>query len=165
MTLNAGGTRAWADGAQCVWEMHGVYRRPPVGSGGEPELLKPDYFSKRPDGTPVRFGPDYMIPLWEKVLAMQKGVSRSGGAKPYILFAELHLDLNSIDAAKLPCNRHVTAMQPPCSRYVAAIACAAFPTLQMRSWRQSRGARSRGRRHSSAPTACASRRTGTPPSR
>ena len=47
--LNPSGKRAWADGASCVWEMHGVYKLPAAGSSGEPELLKPDYFSRKPE--------------------------------------------------------------------------------------------------------------------
>jgi len=99
--LNPTGTRAWADGVQCVWEAHGVYALPPKGSAAEPSLLVPDYFSKKPDGTPVHFASDYMVPLWEKVLAMLDTVKR-GNVHPYLLFAELHLDLNSVDAAKMP---------------------------------------------------------------
>ena len=61
--LNPTGVRAWAEGRQCPWEMHGVYRLSP--SGGA-ELLRPDYFATKPDGSAVHFGPDYVLPLWEK---------------------------------------------------------------------------------------------------
>lgn len=79
MRLNPTGTRAWADGVQCVWEAHGVYALPPKGSAAEPSLLVPDYFSKKPDGTPVHFASDYMVPLWEKVSVSGVCACRGGG--------------------------------------------------------------------------------------
>jgi hypothetical protein len=56
--VNAGGLRAWSEGAGCIWLAHGVWDQ----QGGVPHLLKPDYFH-HVQGREVSFTQDYYKPF------------------------------------------------------------------------------------------------------
>ncbi len=56
--LNPGKARLASDGAVETWKRHGVW----VDNGGQPALVKPDYFS-RVKGRPVDFVGDYLAPF------------------------------------------------------------------------------------------------------
>ncbi len=96
VSLNPRRLRAWAEGRTCVWQQHGVWA--PDAATGAPRLLKPDYFRTRPaDGAEVHVDADYLLPLWEALAAVLRQVERPAGVAPYILFGELHVDLNDTD--------------------------------------------------------------------
>lgn len=57
-TLNAAGDTLWRDGITPVWKQHGVW----TDEGGEPLVLKNDYFSQV-NGRPVDFARDYLMPF------------------------------------------------------------------------------------------------------
>lgn len=59
--MNPGRVRAWKEGAGCPWQREGVWE---VGSDGQPRLLRPAHFARRPDGAPVDFARDYMAPFF-----------------------------------------------------------------------------------------------------
>lgn len=105
--------RAWAKSKSCVWQQAGVWR---LSADGEPQLLKPDFFAFRPDGSPVNVAVDYVIPLWEKMLTGLRQVQRGGGAPKYILFAELHNDLNRIDTSEVPSEIALSISELPAPR-------------------------------------------------
>ncbi len=120
--LNPEGLSVWREGCGCVWRRHGVWRPHPTSR--EPELLRADYFACKPDGSAVNFGADYIVPLWEKLVDELHAVARPPELPRFILFAELHVDLNDVDNApkRLPteCGR---ALSQPCPAL-------AFPRLR-----------------------------------
>jgi hypothetical protein len=59
---NPGGVRAWRDGANCLWQEHGVWD---LGSDGQARLLRPDHFS-RVEGRAVDFAGGYLQPFLER---------------------------------------------------------------------------------------------------
>jgi len=63
--MNPGNLRAWKDGSHCVWKNEGIWDV----KEGEAVLLKPDHFSKKPDGSPVDIVDDYMVPFFRKFTA------------------------------------------------------------------------------------------------
>lgn len=56
--VNPGGLRAWSDGRECIWRLHGVWEQ----RGGKSTLLKPDYF-QHVQGRGVSFAQDYYKPF------------------------------------------------------------------------------------------------------
>ncbi len=60
--VNPGGVRAWMEGRECVWRQHGVWD---VDASGCPNLLRPDYFSKK-GASEVNFVNDYFGPFAKK---------------------------------------------------------------------------------------------------
>ncbi|KAL8276134.1 hypothetical protein RQP46_011465 [Phenoliferia psychrophenolica] len=63
-----GGRRAWKDGVECVWEEHGVWAWDAKrGRGGEPVVLKAEYFRKHPvTGKDVEWYRDFYWPFCAK---------------------------------------------------------------------------------------------------
>jgi len=57
--MNAHGVRAWRQGYDPIWQVHGVWG---PGPDRQPRLLRPDYF-RRVGGRPVDFYRDYMQPF------------------------------------------------------------------------------------------------------
>ncbi len=59
---NPHGARLWRNGADCIWQSHGVWE---IGRDGSPRLLRPDYFA--PVGErPVNFGRDFYLPFVDR---------------------------------------------------------------------------------------------------
>lgn len=57
--LNESHQRAWKDGVDCIWKLHGVWN---TTSRGVPVLSQPDYFINHAD-KPVDFNNDYLRPF------------------------------------------------------------------------------------------------------
>lgn len=78
--LGQPGVSAWAKDRACVWRAEGVWDE----AGGEPRLLKPDYFAsvhgKKPD-----FIADYLKPFCRK---LGQAVSKASGTGRFFLFVE-----------------------------------------------------------------------------
>jgi hypothetical protein len=60
--INPDGERAWLDGVECIWRIHGLWE---IDKDGHPELLRPGYFSKV-NGKVVDFTQDYMQPFFNR---------------------------------------------------------------------------------------------------
>jgi hypothetical protein len=69
--VDPGGTRAWAEGRECIWREHGVWD---VGQGGEPRLLQPGYFATI-GGRAVDFGRDFYKPFARRFAEAIRSVS------------------------------------------------------------------------------------------
>eukprot|EP01062_Namystynia_karyoxenos_P021197 TRINITY_DN1804_c0_g1_i2.p1 TRINITY_DN1804_c0_g1~~TRINITY_DN1804_c0_g1_i2.p1 ORF type:complete len:1147 (+),score=260.03 TRINITY_DN1804_c0_g1_i2:102-3443(+) len=64
VNINPHGKCAWLGGPEnCVWRQHGVWQ--PVGPPGQQkaQLLKPDHFRRKADGTPYKFMEEFFEPF------------------------------------------------------------------------------------------------------
>lgn len=57
--LNAGRVRLWRPGYDCPWKQNGVW----TDANGAPELLRPQHFARKPDGSAVDAANDYLKPF------------------------------------------------------------------------------------------------------
>ncbi|KAJ3264783.1 hypothetical protein HDU77_007632 [Chytriomyces hyalinus] len=59
--VNSEKRSAWLKYGECVWKQHGVWG---LDAGGNPVILKPDYFTKNPaTGAPIDFYKNFYVPL------------------------------------------------------------------------------------------------------
>jgi hypothetical protein len=68
--LNPNGISLFKAGAQCPWRQAGVWQ---VNENGQPELLKPDYFT-RVNGHAVDFNRDYFKPFVSKFISAVRSI-------------------------------------------------------------------------------------------
>uniref|UniRef100_A0A7S3YXW6 Glycoside hydrolase family 5 domain-containing protein n=1 Tax=Lotharella globosa TaxID=91324 RepID=A0A7S3YXW6_9EUKA len=66
--LNTEGKRAWLEGRECVWRMHGVWD---IDESGSPRLKKPTYFANDKDWSST-----YFIPFAKKYAEMMYKIDR-----------------------------------------------------------------------------------------
>lgn len=59
MVINPDGLSLWRDGFECVWKQNGVW----TDEGGQPHLLRPHHFARKPDGSPINVANDYIKPF------------------------------------------------------------------------------------------------------
>ena len=69
ITLNPNGVSLWRDGCECVWKTNGVWSD----EGGQPRLLKPDYFAQVA-GRKVDFVRDYLKPFARRFITEIRSV-------------------------------------------------------------------------------------------
>jgi hypothetical protein len=71
--FNSEGVSAWQPGHECIWKENGVWD---INSNGQPELLKPDYFSIL-HGHKVAFSRDYLRPFIKRYITKIREVHPS----------------------------------------------------------------------------------------
>jgi len=66
--VNPDGVSCWQEGKDCVWKANGVWDEG-VDCWGRayPRVLKPDHFSKKPDGQSIDFTRDYQTPFLRRI--------------------------------------------------------------------------------------------------
>ncbi|MBZ0280568.1 MAG: cellulase family glycosylhydrolase [Anaerolineae bacterium] len=64
-TVNAGGLSVWRQGYDCIWKQEGIW----TNEGGQPRLLRPDHFARKPDGSAINTADDYLKPFIKRFIA------------------------------------------------------------------------------------------------